>query len=335
MLTIYNEERKNRFINGITDSEDFARTLRSIFKKTEFYETLYKLDLCNLDKEILSKAVSSVQTVSARTAKIYANIIDQYLDWCVENGYSSEATEVVRDFTALNTVLTRSPEHLRISLDKFLPILKDRDAQTYGTFNCLYRTYCWVAFMGIPREDAEVLRCSNVDLEDKMIGYRGRGFRIYDESLFDIEKCLTSREFFQKRVEEKTKKTYGTLIPRAKNTYFLRGRKDGKPSSEIVLNVLQRIPYEENKDFFETEEDFKKAKKRFIYSNLYNSGVYYRAYITELKGGKADFGELCDFWAARSCSKKDESKYKQNKANYYYKFKHGYEDWKKAFGLDS
>lgn len=332
---MYNEERKNQFINSITKSEDFARTIRSIFKRTEAYEMLHKSDLCELNTEILTKAVSTATNVgNPRTNNIYKSIVKEYLDWCVENGFSSEVTEFENDFTVLNTLLTRSPKHLKTCLDKFLPILKDREAQINGTFNCLYRTYCWLAFMGIPREDAEVLRCSNVNLEDKVIGYRGQGFEIYDMSLFDIEKCLKSKEFFQKRIEEKTKKTYGTLIPRAKNTYFLRGRKDEKPSADIVPNVLRRVSYEDNKDFFETEEEFKKAKKRFIYSNLYNSGVYYRAYLDELSGEKANFSELADFWAARTCSKKEEAKYKQQKANYYYKFKHGYEDWKKAFGLD-
>lgn len=339
---MYNEERKNRFMNEYSSSDSFSRSVKVIFDWTEPYETLNQQDLCELNKEVLNRIISDIAVAPTRTAQCYISIVQRYIEWCQKEGFSTDPVEICRDYSNLNTIMVNSPTHLKQTLDKFFPIIKHKKAQKYGTFNCLYRTICWLAFMGITKNDAENLKCNSVDFEDMMIGFNGRGFKIYEESVFDLDKCVHSEVFFQQRVGTRTKKTgektdvvYNTLLPRAKSNYVLRGRTDQKPSVTLNTLVLSQ-PYVRFKELEKTGTpvEIKRIKKVLTYSNLYNSGIYYRMYIQEKRGVEVDFSDIAAYDAMKKPRSKNGEAIQKSKSNYLYKYRHGYEEWKKAFGLD-
>lgn len=86
---LYNSEIKREFIESITNNPDSQKTLYYIFLKTSKVEFKENKDLYQMITDELEKVFHTMKARTTTSAANYISNIYKYLDWCIDNGYTS------------------------------------------------------------------------------------------------------------------------------------------------------------------------------------------------------------------------------------------------------
>ena len=134
---IYNHERKDWYIESVSDHVGTARNIENMFAKAKNYEELYGKDLCNWNIKEIIRFMKTLGTTSRSLIFNYISVYKKYTDFCIYhkmvddniNHYEEITHEMIDNATnkakLRQEIITREEllkgiEKLNDSSDKFL-----------------------------------------------------------------------------------------------------------------------------------------------------------------------------------------------------------------------
>lgn len=265
---MYNEIRKQKFMDEMTESTVFGR---SVFNTTEPYEQDAERDLCELPTETLQNIVDRNFGSRLRSIEKTISYMRLYVTWCKEHGYPVRdgiySVKAQMD-EKMKRYMVASPKHLQAVLDKsFLPVESE-------TVDCIYRCYIWMAFAGMDDRDTIDVRVDEVNFGTMLIEHDGRSFELYRESIPAFRMSCEATEFKYQHV----KPTYTKVRERFPGEFLMRGIRSDKLKLTTIKSVVQKA--------------FNSNGIELTYTSIRRSGLFYRAYETERLGFKVNFDDF-------------------------------------------
>lgn len=276
---MYNEQIKSQFVRDCVRSNETMKNYATVFALSELFENKFQKDLCQMDVDELSETIESMCNTSRTTMWNRLCLIRSYVRWCIATNVpgAKRSIENVRitGIEAARKNMVGNPLELQTHLDAIY--CKESD----GNIDNIYRCFVWMSYVGMGIEDILNLEPSNIDILNKAVVYKGKSYRLCEESLPCVEQCMERVSFVSKHrlhKDREEKRIDGTLL--------LRGTKS-MLTVESARNMLSR----------HTTQAIKSGSvvKRLSHREVWDSGLFYRLYKGEIEGITIDFEEVFDF----------------------------------------
>ena len=305
-----NEERKLRFFKEYGTSATYKNVVANLITKIAKYEDEVNKDIAEFDEDTMSRVLKEHAGFRAKNIRYSRQMIRAYVLWCKQNGYKTTKaifTASAEPCDRIREEMVSSPTHLKSVLNIYFEPSKEE------TVDVVYRTYLWLAFIGLPVDHAIEITKGCIDLGQKTITYNGSEYSIYDEAMTDISAAYMLDEFWFKSVNVKKRKRVG-------GKRILRGF-----SESIDKKALQTLIARKTKDRAPNSP-------HPTYTGFYISGIFYRQYLRELDGDDISFEDViqCEIDKGMLSVAANRSAHNQTVRDYC----EDYQNWKKAFSLN-
>jgi len=175
------------------------------------------------------------------------------------------------------------------------------------------RCFAWLAYIGIPVNEATLVKCGDVRFDDMEIRYNGNAYTIYREAI------RTLRVFVNAEKMERTRGYIVDILPRAPGDLLLRGMTATETPQDRYESLSRKLSMREVEAVKAGRTD-----KNMSYTDIYKSGVFYRMYEDEIAGFPVDFSVLPGLFNITT-------KMRNSLLFAIRKYREDYEAWKKAF----
>jgi hypothetical protein len=98
-VSLFNSERKNRFLNEEYPNESTRSTYASILRSVGKFETDKNLDVCDFSYSDATELLIGLKKKTFRSIDVAHTIILKYVDWCIKNTYSKTFVPVFKLIT--------------------------------------------------------------------------------------------------------------------------------------------------------------------------------------------------------------------------------------------
>lgn len=276
---MYNSDIKELFIKHLADNEPRIRIAEVTFKAIEPFEVEYETDISQMDLGTLNFVLGEVLGFRGASKKTRASLLNEYVNWCIENGYAKTNYVERVDRNALGdeklkrqTVI--NPRHLQKYLDYYF------EPEGELTVDCTFRCFYWLAFSGIGEDRLLELTAENIDFSDMTINCDGKQYPIYREAIPSLKACAYQTEFRYKHPG------YSKVITkeRGNSDWLLRGFSDLKR-----LTIIRARMSKATSSKAPSPDD--SINLKLSYFRVWLSGIFYRAYEAENAGEEVDFME--------------------------------------------
>lgn len=276
---MYNPDHKTRFISTIHSLN--ARLIAEvIFEKTEVAETSIGKDLYLFSQDELSTLINDVLPPRKAGQTAYVKVLNDYFEWS-ESVISSKLPE--RNLLVFDETNSRFKQTMVDGPDGMLTYLNAVFPNAEGNrIDCIYRCYCWLAFIGIPEDYAQKIKISDVDFDYLCVMYQGAALPIYREAYTDFRRAVNLKEFVSYHPLYPDKPT---IRARVSGDELLRGIKSVSDTS-----TLRAVITHKGLDAFKQG----KTDKKLSYQRLRLSGLFYETYMLERKGIAPDFTPMAE-----------------------------------------
>lgn len=274
---------------------------------------LFVQDMVNKECEY-NKGISALKFYSV---KVYLKLCEQHFEDSI-CGVSDRIT--LSWISEQKNKMVKSPTHLKIYLDDVF-LSKGREATEAEV---IYKAYCWLVYMGILDDDLHDLTAENVNLDEMAVYVNGLKYMIYTDAYSSIKACVEEEVF------EYVHPKYRSIIQRypegTEVKRLLRGVK-GEATTQSLKNKFSNL----------AEQALKEGRTsiRLNYQSIRSSGLFYRAYESELSSYNADVNFFDAVWQEFGEKFKDDdeksrmTKITRNERLYM----ESYVQWKLAFKL--
>ena len=275
---MYNPDMKQKFIDKVYAGRDSTAAIaRNVLKSLGEYERNWGADFCTRSPEEISPVLDNVLGMRVSSKWSSVNILKEYIRWCIMNGYPGATDSLKKiniDISGYEKVKMQTVAN-PIQLQKYFDDIFSPESDE--TMDIVYRCYLWMAYMGIPEEEALNIKSGNVDFALMRIKYGDKEAPIYRESLASFRSAsdLTSFKYVHTR--------YTTVRDRVLGDMLLRGVKENV-HKYTIRQVTSRK--------FSEEENIKKTGKKLSFYRIWISGLFYRMYEQERAGGDVDFTDI-------------------------------------------
>lgn len=326
---MYNEQLKLAFIDKYTDKEKTAKLVQHLFNGTEEIEKRYNLDFYAMNREQAQEAFNYASGTKVNGAGALLKILQAYVRWCKANGYpvTDAISEVQIDVSdKIRDSYVMSPLHLKQSLDEAFPHPEENEIEY------VYRSFLWLAFMGLQSSEAIKVTDTDLDFSESRLSYGGRIHPIYFESILDLKKAVTLKEFKEPRGKN------GVRKQRAVGHEILRGKVTQKTLEEAVEQTFRPTISRAFRTAF--DKYVKECKVvpshlslKLTYKHVYMSGIFYRMRDRERIGFRPNFDEIVMIERRNSKESNFSRNYTERKLlNILIRdMEKDYENWKRAF----
>lgn len=271
---MYNSGHKTKFISTIMSGTN-RQIAEKIFIKTEAAESELNKDLYLFSDDEIRSIISEILPARKEGQTSRIKILFDYFDFSrLVTGLVIPEHDLLK-YDSLNekfaATMVDGPDGLARYLESVFP------SGEGNRIDCIYKCYCWLAFMGVNEEDALDIKVSDVELDYLDVLYKGAALPIYREAYMDFRRAVTSTEFV----------TFHPLYPDKPN---IRQRIPG----DGLLRGVKAVP---NTSTFRStlthrgQEAFNSGKtdKKLSYQRIRLSGLYYETFMLERRGVVPDF----------------------------------------------
>jgi hypothetical protein len=176
------------------------------------------------------------------------------------------------------------------------------------TVETMVTAFLWLLYNGLSKEEALIVKRSDIDFENKQIVVDGKTFKLYDESVVALYSAYNMTQIVNGR----------GYVDLYNTECLLRTR------TEFTLKVISNCIYKINRYI-------EKGSTRKVYpDDVYLSGEFYRLWLLEKKGRMINFDKLIK-------ERIEGKEYMQGKDFAYLDnqrtLQHDYNIWKTAFNL--
>lgn len=285
MPELYNQQKKEAFIEECVNTAISAKQCRYLFKKFSKFEESWGADLSTASKEQLEQALESTVGVRSASNWVFIRYLRMYVTWCKESGDPSVSDAIfhvrVEALDKIRTMTVSRPEHLQQCLDEIYEPVEEK------TVDITYRAYFWLAYAGMKEDDILKVKCSDVDFNSMQIHYEGQDYPIYPPAVLTLR--IASR--------------FPALKYRHPNykSDVYRDRADGNTLVRGFRQIRNIVSYRQSlsRSIKDALEDGR-TQSHLSYSRVWMSGLFWRAYENELDGIEADFEqESRDYMAGK------------------------------------
>lgn len=317
---MYNEDIKKRFVEDYSSAKSSQAACVRLFNATEPFEREWNADICTRPTEDIQTMLDSVAglTVDSRYAQVA--ILKKYGKWCLTCRIPKASDGIlgishfIGGLDAIRLEMVANPVQLQEFLDC---VFSPEEMENYDN---IYRVYCWLHFMGIPKDMVMSVDSDLLDFEELTLSVNGQKYEIYSESIPAFRKAAELTYFTYNR--------NGRLLPnrRIPGSNIMRGIRS-IPSEKTIWN---RISF---KNQLASERNSK--VKNLSCSRIRQSGIFFRMLQRETRGFSVDFTEVAiDGMREKECTDEaHRSTYEKTLYKYIWRYKTEYERWKLAFSL--
>lgn len=280
-ITMYNERQKLAFINDHTTNKTTVYTFTRLFERLEKFESEWDVDISQQNEELITPAVQSIAGVKPQSAIAIVRNLQQYVKWCKENGIdTSDAIFNIKIDTTekVRRNMIASPLHLKNKMDQIF------DSSYEETIDIIYRSYFWLIFSGLKREEAIQIQKEDVHLEEMVIKFNGYIYPIYRESIDDLRMACILDKFKSKH------RLHKELRNRSDGNLILRGCGNALPISLLTFHKMITLRLTRQRG--RVKDSIDAANLTFPPQHIYLSGIYYRMFENERSGIPVDFNAL-------------------------------------------
>ena len=320
---MYNEDRKLEYIAFQTDSYNTKAFLFDLFETFAPYESEQGCDLVMQGASSLKPIIDDI-VCKKRYPKMVGYYLRSYAKWCASNGIGvcSGIFDVVdKTLESCKTSMVSSPFHLRCVLEYLF------GKPEWNDLTLTYRSFYWLLYIGIDRNDIQKLTIDMVDLDQRTISFDNKVFHILEDAVDDLSRVRDLTEFYVTR-------NGTTRCPRYQSDNLLRGitgdfslqtmlerssKKLRSPKMERIANYAPKYP-----------------GASITPLSIFESGMYYRMHRNEIAGIAIDYYEYAyevidrrGGMKARTITEKQRESTIINRAAF--ELTIGYEHWKHAF----
>lgn len=312
---MYNEELKNEYLS----ISKYKNTAKTFFSRTEKIEEAACADIATLTEKEVFDSLKEVTIGTINTVLMLKSMISEYIDWCFTrmDGVNLGIKDIKIDISSFAKVsMVSSPGHLDSVLDYMFGTYDNKTA------DLMSRCYLWCAFYGVPVSDANYIMEMKLDDLDRI----NRSI-VVNNNTYEIGRIannefslLSDLDYFNY-----SHSFYETSRIRTDSNYIFRGTgvsKSGHVSITTIKSNITRTAAESN--------------IKISYRTVFNSGLFYRTHLLEMKGIEPDFTDYCvSFYSDEKdfeIIEKHSTAYKNivRKRNI---LKKDYKYWKEAFCL--
>lgn len=259
---MYNPDVKNSFLNQLTNAYSIER-FTSIFSASEPYETKNAKDLYEFSEEELSPVIRVISGVKTSSRRTQICNVRRYIKWCKQNDIACVSDAIFTlDYNDTETIKTKwvsGPLQLQNYLDQICAPESER------TISDIYRCYLWLAFSGMPEDEAVNITASDVDLLTLIVWSNGKRYNIYREGVMAFSNCVNQDSF------RYTHPLYFQTVDRKRveGELLLRGIKTQPKALAFKTELVKRNAraIEENK-----------TTLKLSYNTVRDSGLFYEVY---------------------------------------------------------
>jgi hypothetical protein len=310
---MYNEAQKSAFIaatypEGAKQGEITA--LLTLFAPDE-ESWGGDLVLQHIDK--LQPAFDRItETLSTTKAKALLAVLKKYRDWYLaENPGKISAGVLLLKLNIegrLRSSMVASPKHLQLILDEVFE-KPERESQ-----DCVYRALLWMAFAGVPRDQAALVTVDEVDFENMQIHHGGKDYEIPVAGLKAFRKlcALDYLMYIHYNPDYENKRL------RVQGNQLLRGY--GESSLDIV------------KICADMSRRFSQTKWTLIYENVLICGLFYEKFELERIGQEVDFIEESE-QRLNEMTESSEAALVVNRYSIRGRYRNRYKQWKSLYNV--
>lgn len=274
---MYNQERKEKFLAKYEGNKNAKRTATYVFNASAEFEEEKDRDVCEFFTEELQEVVDAVLGLRTRSKWLGVHILEEYFKWCQISNYATEDQSIqnvsLLGIDKLKSQLVANPTHLQKVLDIFL------DKEEEETLENLYRSYYWLAFMGVPEATTFELLVDAIDFSQLSIVTEDGEYPIYREAIPAIRNAAQLKDFAYKHP------LYNGVIR--------RGRLD---SDKLMRGVKADLDVMSARDVLSKKirAEMKKGTPigQLTYNRMELSGKFYRAFERERAGFQIDPKEV-------------------------------------------
>jgi len=293
---MYNEGQKSAFIAAAYPGEAKRGEIAGLFEFFAPYEESWGGDLVQQHIDRLQPAFNEiVKTITATKAQALLAALKKYRKWYLADKPNAVSAGVlllkVELGSKLRGSMVASPRHLKMVLDEvFEPPEKE-------TQDCVYRALLWMAFAGVPRDQAALVTVDEVDFYNLQIHHGGKEYIIRQEGLTEFHKLceLDNLAYIHRNPD------YEQRRARLAGEQLLRGY---GPQSVIISKICDDMT-----------KRFSKSKWALTYNSVADCGVYYDKFELERCGQKVSFDGFRSYAVSRN-------------------YKIGYSQWKSLFHVE-
>lgn len=271
---MFNAEVKTEFIRQYTTDAAVARSLLLMFNRLEPYEVDYGGDICTMPVESAQLVIDKEYGRSkSRSAETFI-ALKKYSKWAIHTGVpgACDGLANVKDPSAeyIKERTVSGPKHLSICLDQMLLPAGSE------TMDDIYRCFIWLAFFGIPAEDAVEITTEEVDIRNLCITHNNKTYTICQEALPEVRNATTLNQILY--IHENPH--YERMRDRVPGNKILRGLRRDIDLGYIRGLVGHKVTLARRAG---------KLKVQLGYTNVWRSGLFYRMYENERAGLLVDF----------------------------------------------
>jgi len=293
---MYNAEQKAAFAAATYPNEAKQAEIAGLFELFAPYEEAWGRDLVQQPIEKLQPAFNEIsKKLTVTKAKALLTALQKYRKWYLADKPNAVCAGVLLlkvDVTdKLRGSMVASLLHLKMALDEVF------DAPERESLDCVYRALLWMAFVGVPRDQAMLVTVGEVDFYNMQIHHGGQDYPISPEGLAEFHKLceLDNLAYIHQNPY------YEQRRPRRAGDQLLRGY---GPQSILVEKVCSDM-----------SKRFSESKWALTYDSVATSGLFHGKFELERCGQAVSFQEF------------ESNKVSRNRKN-------GYRQWKALFHVE-
>jgi len=284
---LFNPIQKNEFIEDFLSKSETKNIekreieIEKFFNRLEEVESDLEKDFSLFDYEEIILALSVICRRGARYQKTILSQLRQYLEWCIDKGYSLDNENRLIGLTIYDIDLSLSYKMGMIKDEEHLVKLLNMELNSLeeDTIDNMYRCLLHLVFNGLTFDEALNLKQDMVDLKNELINLPQRTINISDVCCHII-KYVTNMDYYSSNVGYDSQREFKIV----KTGYVLERTTANRESMKKSI-----IPVISN--------HFRNIKKEMGHKisitlfGLHLSGILYRIYQKEQNNEKLDFNE--------------------------------------------
>lgn len=276
---MYNLTQKKEYLETINNPLGKA-TATQVLLAFEEYEEEWEGDLSLQSAEKLQIAFDKVTQSESKEEGMVLSQLRKYVRWCARNGYDTSlgAFEIkVDEIAKIKKQMVASPKDLVKRLDRHFDIPEKESVDV------VYRTFFWLAFVGLKDSEAIQITSDMVDLSENIIRYNGVEYEFGREARRDIKKAteLTVLNY------EHDSPHYIIKRNRASGNIILRGYRSTKINLASFRPMINKRITCGLGDRYDPNDHTNKTP--ISYKKIYYSGLFYRLFEYERAGDEEGF----------------------------------------------
>lgn len=318
---MYNEELKNNFLDYFKQKrpEEAVDFCISTFQACEPFEKTWGTDLCTKSADQLGPMVEELVGLRVKSKWKRIILLKEYVNWCIAIGFPGACDGMLKiesvGLKKVRTQMVSSPVHLQKYLDEIFAPEKEE------TVDNIYRCCFWLSYMGVEEDDIVTIKCSDIDLERRILHYKDQEIELYYVSVPAFTKAARLTEFRFKHPNYNDK---FVMRERAQGDTLIRGIRNAPTTIAIRSELSRRSKRAVEDGSTQSRISLQRAKL---------SGIFYKKYELERAGCLVSFEDVAEGFIGDRVYKLDKGRNTQDakKRQIMNDYLQDYQRWKAAF----